>query len=144
MALSAAEIKILKALQSNPELLAKLQDPDTFKVLQAETIVDRNHRFILSAFNATERTNYSAEEIQEQDDTIEEFCGLMDSAVEIMSARFKVKTNEKGESWRALSYVTADGSTLNIKMQVAPAALEVTPAEEEEETPEPEKPGKKK
>ena len=118
MALSAAEIKILKALQSNPELLAKLQDPDTFKVLQAETIVDRNHRFILSAFNATERTNFSADEIQEQDDAIEEFCSLMDQAVTVMNDRFKVKTNEKGEQWRALSYATADGQTLNMKLSV--------------------------
>ena len=116
MALSPAEIKILKALQSNPELLAKLQDPDTFKVLQAETIIDRNHRFILSAMNATERTNFTAEEIQEQDDTIEEFCSLLDSVVQIMSDRFKVKTNEKGEAWRALSYSTADGNNINLKM----------------------------
>lgn len=141
MALSAAEIKILKALQSNPELLAKLQDPDTFKVLQAETIVDRNHRFLLSAFNATERTNFSAEEIQEQDDAIEEFCTLMDSAVEVMTNRFKVKTNEKGEQWRALSYMTADGQTLSLKLSVP---FGKTPEVPETEVVEAEKPKPKK
>lgn len=114
--LTPAELKMIKMLQSNPELLARVQDPNAFTEVVAETRTDRNHRFILGAIDARERTNWTNEEREEQDVFISEVCDVLDSLVSMMTKRFKIKSNEKGEAWQALSYQTSDGKTLAIKL----------------------------
>jgi hypothetical protein len=114
--LSAEEIKIIKMLQNNPELLARVQDENAFTQAVAETRVDRNHRFILGAIDARERTNWTEDERNAQDLFIEEVCDVLDSLVSLVGDRFKVKSNEKGEAWHALSYLTESGATLSFKM----------------------------
>ena len=116
MALTAEELKIIKMLQNNPELLARVQDENAFTQAVAETRIDRNHRFILGAIDARERTNWTEDERNNQDVFIQDVCDLMDSLVSMVQDRFKVKSNEKGEAWHALSYLTESGATFSFKM----------------------------
>lgn len=116
MALTAKEIAMLKYLQENPAFLDKVQDPNAFVEAIAETRVDRNHRFILGAIDARERTNWTNDEREAQDVFISEMCDVLDSVVSMMQDRFKVKSNEKGDAWHALSYLTPDGRTLSLKL----------------------------
>lgn len=115
--LTPAEIRMMKMLQANPELLARVQDPNSFSSLQEETRLDRNHRFILSAIDATERTNWDNDEREAQDEFISEVTDLLDEVAKVMRDRFKVKSNEKGEAWHALSFLTEHGQTLKVNMQ---------------------------
>ena len=114
--LTPAELKMIKMLQSNPELLARVQDPNAFTEVVEETRVDRNSRFILGAIDARERTNYTNDERDAQDKFIEEVCDVLDELAKLVGDRFKVKSNEKGEAWHALSYTTESGAPLTIKM----------------------------
>ena len=115
--LTAEELKVIKMLQNNPELLARVQDENAFSQAVAETRIDRNHRFILGAIDARERTNWTEDERQAQDVFISEMCDVLDSLAAMVSDRFKVKSNEKGEAWHALSYLTESGATLSFKME---------------------------
>ena len=117
--LTAAQIKMIKMLQSDPELLARVQDPNAFVEAVAETRIDRNHRFILGAIDARERTNWTEDERQAQDVFISEVCDVIDSLVSMVQDRFKVKSNEKGEAWHALSYLTESGATFSFKMDTS-------------------------
>lgn len=114
--LTPAEIKMLKMLQSNPELLARVQDPNAFTELKEETRVDRNHRFILGAIDARERTNWTNDERDAQDRFVEELSDVLDELTKLVTERFKVKSNEKGDAWHALSYLTESGSALTFKI----------------------------
>ena len=116
MALTAEELKVIKMLQANPELLARVQDENAFTQAVAETRIDRNHRFILGAIDARERTNWTNDERDAQDVFISDVCDVLDSLATMMNDRFKVKSNEKGEAWHALSYMTESGATLSLKM----------------------------
>ena len=116
MALTAEELKVIKLLQNNPELLARVQDENAFTQAVAETRIDRNHRFILGAIDARERTNWTNDERDAQDTFIAEVCDVIDSLVSMVETRFKVKSNEKGEAWHALSYLTESGRTFSFKM----------------------------
>jgi hypothetical protein len=115
--LTAEELKVIKMLQNNPELLARVQDENAFTQAVAETRIDRNHRFILGAIDARERTNWTEDERQAQDVFISEVCDVLDSLANMVGDRFKVKSNEKGEAWHALSYLTESGATLSFKME---------------------------
>ena len=114
--LTPAQIKMIKMLQADPEMLARVQDPNAFSEVVAETRTDRNHRFILSAIDARERTNWTNDERDAQDEFISDFCDATDALVSMIDERFKVKSNEKGEAWHALSYQTADGRTFSLKL----------------------------
>ena len=114
--LTAEELKIIKMLQNNPELLARVQDENAFTQAVAETRIDRNHRFILGAIDARERTNWTNDERDAQDTFISDLCDQIDSLVSQVAERFKVKSNEKGEAWHALSYMTETGATFSFKM----------------------------
>jgi hypothetical protein len=115
--LTAEELKVIKMLQNNPELLARVQDENAFTQAVAETRIDRNHRFILGAIDARERTNWTEEERQAQDVFISEVCDVLDSLANMVGDRFKVKSNEKGDAWHALSYLTESGATFSFKME---------------------------
>lgn len=119
MALTAEELKVIKMLQNNPALLERVQDPNAFVQAIAETRVDRNHRFILGAIDARERTNWTNDEREAQDAFISEVCDVLDSLVSMVQDRFKVKSNEKGEAWHALSYLTESGATFSFKMDTS-------------------------
>lgn len=119
MALTPFELKMMKYLQENPEMLNKVQDPNAFVEAIAETRADRNHRFVLGAIDARERTNWTNDERDAQDSYIEEVCDVLDELAKLIGERFKVKSNEKGEAWHALSYLTESGKTLSIKMDTS-------------------------
>ena len=117
--LTAEQIKVIKMLQANPELLARVQDPNAFSEAVAETRIDRNHRFVLGAIDARERTNFTEDERNAQDVFITEVCDTLDNLAALVSERFKVKSNEKGEAWHALSFLTESGATLTFKMETS-------------------------
>lgn len=114
--LTPAELKMIKLLQNNPELLARVQDVNAFTEVIEETRIDRNHRFILGAIDARERTNWTNDERDAQDSFIEEVADLLDELAKLVGERFKVKSNEKGEAWHALSFQTENGKSLSFKM----------------------------
>ena len=114
--LTPTEIKMLKYLQDNPQFLTKVQDPNAFTEAIAETRIDRNHRFLLGALDARERTNFTDDERNAQDVWIAEFCDAVDGIVSMMTDRFKVKSNEKGEAWHAVSFQTETGETLSLRI----------------------------
>lgn len=134
MALTPQELKIMKALQANPEFLKAVQDMEVFEQMKDETRIDRNHRFILSAVNATERTNFTEEERDAQDTFISDLCDVLDTVVTMMTSHFKVKLNEKGEAWHALSYAAENGQTLNLKIGTTPTHKPLPWIETEEES----------
>lgn len=134
MALTPAELKIMKALQANPDFLKAVQDMEVFEQMKDETRIDRNHRFILSAVNATERTNFSEAEREAQDTFISDLCDVLDTVVTMMTSHFKVKLNEKGEAWHALSYAAENGQTLNLKIGTVPTHKSLPWIETEEES----------
>lgn len=139
MALTAEELKVIKMLQNNPELLARVQDENAFTQAVAETRIDRNHRFVLGAIDARERTNWTEDERNAQDVFISDLCDVLDTLSGMMGERFKVKSNEKGEAWHALSYMTESGATLTLKMDTkfthSPNKVWVEPETEKNDVP---------